>query len=111
MVFSNKPLQFIVAVLVACLPLFSSANTATDSVHAKAEATHAEATAHTEKAAHGEHAEPTDLKSKINAYINHHVLDAHEFSLFEDEADYISFLLLNLIMVMMLQNLKVLTLN
>jgi len=86
MVFSNKPRQFIVAVLVACLPIFSSANTATDSVHTKTEATHVEATAHGEATTLEKHAEPTDLKSKINAYINHHVLDAHEFSLFEDEA-------------------------
>ena len=86
MVFSNKPLQFIVTVLVACLPLFSSANTPTDSVAAKTEATPVEATAHGEATTHEKHEEPTDLKSKINAYINHHVLDAHEFSLFEDEA-------------------------
>jgi len=86
MVFSNKPLHFIVAVLVACLPLFSSANTATDSVSTKTEKTPLEATAHGEAATHEKHEEPTDLKSKINAYINHHVLDAHEFSLFEDEA-------------------------
>jgi len=86
MVFSNKPLQFIVTVLVACLPLFSSANTPTDSVAVKTEAAPVEAAAHGEATTHEKHEEPTDLKSKINAYINHHVLDAHEFSLFEDEA-------------------------
>lgn len=91
MVFSNKPLQFIVAVLVACLPLFSSANTATDSVNAKAEGTHAEATSHKEKEAHGEHAETKALSEeesvieKIKEKKAHHVLDSHEFSLFEDE--------------------------
>jgi F-type H+-transporting ATPase subunit a len=81
MVFSNKPLQFILAAFVACLPLFSSANTVVDSTKVATESTHK-----VEAAAHEEHAEPTDLKSKINTYINHHVLDAHEFSLFEDEA-------------------------
>ena len=80
MVFSIKPLQFILASFVVCLPLFSSANTVVDSTMAATEATHK-----VEATSHEEHAEPTDLKSKINAYINHHVLDAHEFSLFENE--------------------------
>ena len=83
MVFSNKSLQFIVAILVACLPIFSFANPETDTTHVATEITHATA----QNTAHGEHAEPADLKSKINAYINHHVLDAHDFSLFADEKE------------------------
>ena len=83
MVFSNKPLQFIIATLVVCLPLFGFANPATDTTHVATETT---AHATTEKATHDAHAEPADLKSKINAYINHHVLDAHDFSLLADEA-------------------------
>ncbi len=72
MVFSNKPLQFIVAVLVACLPLFSSANTATDSVHAKAEVK-------TEsKVLNIKEKEAEDRKE----YIQHHLLDTHDFHLF-----------------------------
>ena len=82
MVISNKPLQFIIATLIVCLPLFGFANPATDTTHVATET----ALPTMEKAAHNEHAEPADLKSKINAYINHHVLDAHEFSLLEDEA-------------------------
>jgi hypothetical protein len=29
----------------------------------------------------GTHAEPTDVKSKIKAFIGHHVLDSHDFHL------------------------------
>ena len=82
MVFSNKPLQFIIATLIVCLPLFGFGNTTTDTTHVASETT---ANAAPEKAVQGEHAAPDDLKSKINAYINHHVLDAHDFSLFADE--------------------------
>lgn len=85
MVFSNKPLQFIVALLVACLPLLSSANNSVDSTKVATEAVHTTEANHEATTTHEKHEEPTDLKSKINAYINHHVLDAHEFSLFEDE--------------------------
>jgi F-type H+-transporting ATPase subunit a len=76
MVISNKPLRFIVALLVACLPLFSFANATQESVSEGNEAISS-----TEKT----HEEPTDLKSKIKAFINHHVLDSHEFTFTEDE--------------------------
>ena len=76
MVLSNKSLHFIIATLVACLPIFGLANTLQDTIKLN---TAAEVSQET-------HAEPTDLKSKIDAFKNHHVLDAHEFSLFEDEA-------------------------
>jgi len=75
MVFSKKPLQFIIAIVFALTPLFSIANPSEKGVEKHTTASQTE-----------KHAEPTDLKSKINAYISHHVLDAHEFSLFEDEA-------------------------
>ncbi len=84
MVFSNKSLQFIIATLVVCLPVFGYANTSIDSLKVQTETT---ATATSEEhTSHEAHAEPTDIKSKIDAFKNHHVLDAHEFSLFEDEA-------------------------
>lgn len=79
---SNKPLRFIVATLVACLPLISFANPATDSVHVQTEAPHVA----TENA-HGAHAEPTDTKSKIKAFVKHHVLDSHDFTFFSDEKE------------------------
>lgn len=78
---SNKTLRFIVATLVACLPLISFANPAIDSVQVKTE-THQVAT---ENANESAHAEPTDVKSKIQAFIKHHVLDSHEFTFFSDE--------------------------
>ncbi|HEX8563932.1 MAG TPA: F0F1 ATP synthase subunit A [Flavobacterium sp.] len=88
MVFSKKSLQFITALIVACLPLYGIANPVQDTVHAAKEATHVSHSAETHDA-HGEkphdaHAEPTDLRSKIDAYKNHHVLDAHHFTLFSD---------------------------
>lgn len=75
MVISNKPLRFLVAILVAFLPLFSTANPVADSTKANTEV------AHKVEAAHGEaQAEPTDVKSEIKEFINHHLLDAHNFT-------------------------------
>ncbi|MFV8331801.1 F0F1 ATP synthase subunit A [Flavobacterium sp. GSP14] len=77
MVISNKPLRFIVAALVACLPLVSFANPETDTAKVKTEVTL--------EAAEGAHAEPTDVKSKIKEFINHHLLDAHDFTVSANE--------------------------
>jgi len=81
MVISNKPLRFIIATLVACLPLMSFANPAVDSVKVNTEMAH-EATEQTHE---GAHAEPTDVKSKIKAFVNHHLLDAHDFTFSSNE--------------------------
>jgi len=88
MVFSNKSLKFIIATLVASLPFIGFANPTTDSlqVHTETAAAENHTTQANAEASHDSHAEPTDVKSKIRAFIDHHVLDAHEFSLFEDEA-------------------------
>ena len=83
MVISNKPLRFIIATLVACLPLMSFANPEVDSVKVKTEMTHEV----TEQTHEGAHAEPTDVKSKIKAFIGHHVLDSHDFTFFSDEVE------------------------
>ena len=77
MVISNKPLRFILVALVACLPLISFANPEADTVKVKTEVAHEV----TEEA----HAEPTDVKSKIKEFINHHLLDAHDFTLSVNE--------------------------
>ena len=80
MVISNKPLQFIIAILIACLPVFGFANSPTETTPA-----------HTEKTAVGHETsgesldEKSEIKEKIDEKKAHHVLDAHEFSLFEDE--------------------------
>lgn len=83
MVISNRPLRFIIATLVACLPLMSFANPEVDSVKVHTEMTHET----TEQSHEGTHAEPTDVKSKIKAFIGHHVLDSHDFTFFSDEVE------------------------
>jgi F-type H+-transporting ATPase subunit a len=89
MVISKKPLHFIVALLVAFMPLFTFANPTNDSTKVEAhavEATHEKTEAHAEAAHEGEaHAEPTDIKSKIKEFINHHLLDSHSFYFNGDE--------------------------
>jgi len=80
MVISNKPLRFILAAFVMCLPMLNFANPTADSTHVATETEH-----HGAETAHKDaHAEPADLKSQINAYKKHHVLDAHDFTLFSD---------------------------
>lgn len=81
MVFSRKSLKFILSVFVASLPFFGLAAQETDSVAAHREANHTEVTGSHDEA----HAEPTDVRSKIKGFINHHVLDSHDFTLFSDE--------------------------
>jgi F-type H+-transporting ATPase subunit a len=81
-VFSKKPMKFIITALVASLPFLGLANS-TDTLPVRHEIT---AVADEDVAKHKTHAEPTDVKSKIEAYKQHHVLDSHDFSLFADEA-------------------------
>jgi F-type H+-transporting ATPase subunit a len=79
MVFSNKATKFILLTMLVCAPFFGFANALdTLPVQSKIEAV--------ADAKHEAHGEPTDVKSKIDAFKQHHVLDSHEFSLFEDEA-------------------------
>jgi F-type H+-transporting ATPase subunit a len=82
MVFSNKATKFILLTLMVFAPIFGFANPS-DILPVKSEI---EAVAHAAGAKHEAHAEPTDIKSKIDAYKQHHVLDSHDFSLFGDEA-------------------------
>ena len=83
MVLSKKPLHFFIAALVAFLPLVSSANPTNDTVKtATTEATHAEAKSHD---AHADTANLTeDEKAELErkAYVKHHLLDSHDFTLF-----------------------------
>jgi F-type H+-transporting ATPase subunit a len=86
MVISHKPLKLIIAILIAFLPTFGFSNTP---IHT--------AQTTTEKAgvAHETEAKPMDEKSKVKAeileVIGHHVLDGHDFSLFEYEGEHIGF--------------------
>ena len=81
MVISNKPLQFIIAILIACLPIFGLANTPSENTPVQTETT---AVAH-ETAPVAEE-ETSEIKKQIKEVIDHHVLDGHEFSLFADAA-------------------------
>lgn len=76
MVFSKKLIQVSIAILVAFLSITGYSNT--PEAPASAHSTAAETT-------HEAQAETADLKSKIRAFIDHHVLDAHDFTLFADE--------------------------
>ena len=74
MVFSNKPLQFLVVLTIAFLPLLSLANEAAEGGKLNTELTQ-------ESAAHeGASEEPKDVKTEIKEFINHHLLDAHDFN-------------------------------
>ncbi|HEU0137853.1 MAG TPA: F0F1 ATP synthase subunit A [Flavobacterium sp.] len=82
MVFSSKSTRFILAAFIACLPLFGLANPEKDSTAVHPNAAHAMPAP---AEGHDKHAEGSDLKSQIEAYKNHHVLDAHDFTLFSDK--------------------------
>jgi F-type H+-transporting ATPase subunit a len=79
MVFSKKLIQVSIAILVAFLPIIGHSNTPEASASTQAAAV---------ETSHETQAEPTDLKSKIRAFIDHHVLDAHDFTLFADESTH-----------------------
>ena len=81
MVISNKPLQFIIAILIACLPIFGLANTPSENTPVQTETT---AVVH--EAAPVAEEETSEIKKQIKEVIDHHVLDGHEFSLFADAA-------------------------
>ena len=89
MVIFNKPLKFIMAALVACLPFNNFANPTQDSIHAHAEA-HADIdTSKVESVSvHvDEHGAGLDVKTKNKQHILHHVQDSHDFTFFSDEAE------------------------
>jgi F-type H+-transporting ATPase subunit a len=75
MVISKKPLHFIIATLVACLPLFSFANPTIDTVKVSTET-------HAVSENHEENAEPKDIKSEIKEFIDHHLKDSYDFNIF-----------------------------
>jgi F-type H+-transporting ATPase subunit a len=81
MVISNKPLQFIITILIACLPIVGFSNTPSESTPAQTETT----TVASEVAPIAEE-ETSAIKEQIKEVIGHHVLDGHDFSLFADEA-------------------------
>jgi len=79
MVISIKPLQFIIAILITCLPIFGLANTPSENTPG-----HTETTAVAQEVAPVAEEETSEIKKQIKEVIDHHVLDGHEFSLFAD---------------------------
>jgi F-type H+-transporting ATPase subunit a len=84
MAFSKKPLHFIVAALVAFLPLVSAANSAIDSTSSN---THNAPT----KEVHAHESAPSeskDIKTEISEFINHHLMDYYDFNImgYKDDA-------------------------
>lgn len=80
MVISRKPLQFILATLVALLPLINFANPTQDTV-ATQHKTEAQAAAHGEESTENlTEDQKADLERK--SYIKHHLMDSHDFTFF-----------------------------
>ena len=84
MVLFNKPFRFIIAILIAGLPLFSFSNT-NGSIQTAHE-THEVAATESEKVD-----EKAAIKEQIEEVKAHHVLDGHDFSLFEYDGQPIGF--------------------
>jgi F-type H+-transporting ATPase subunit a len=83
MVISKKPLQFILAIAMALMPIVNFANPTNDSTKVE---THT--VVETAEVTHEEHGEtPKDLKTEIKEYINHHLLDSYDFHLFSWKDD------------------------
>ena len=80
MVISNKPLQFIIAILIACLPVFGLAQN-----HSESTPAHTETTAVAHEATTEVKDETSEIREQIKEVIAHHVLDGHEFSIFGDK--------------------------
>lgn len=76
MVIFKKPLQLVLVFALAILPLFSFAN---DEIHQDA----------TKEESHNEQHvdESQDKKAKVNAFIEHHLQDSHDFVFFSDEEE------------------------
>ncbi len=85
MVFSKKPLHFIIATLTACLSFSGFANPVQDSVASPANHPH-ETTAHAAAAAGHPEApalsEADQKEAERKEFIKHHLLDSHDFHLF-----------------------------
>jgi F-type H+-transporting ATPase subunit a len=75
MVISNKPLLFLVAITVALLPIFSKAKPATYGAKIIVEVAQKE-----QAESSAVNSEATNIKSEIKEFINHHLLEDHDFT-------------------------------
>ncbi len=76
MVFSKKQLHFIIATLVVILPLFSFANPSVDSIN------DSKNSIPSNKTELHESKEGKDIKSEIKEFIDHHLKDSYDFTIF-----------------------------
>lgn len=80
MVISSKPLKFIMAALVACLPFTNFANSTQDTIHGSVKVQEVESVSvHVD-----EHGAALDVKTKNKEHILHHVKDSYDFTFFSD---------------------------
>ncbi len=95
MVFTVKSLKNTLAALIAVVPLITMANPVQDTTHVHAENT-VHSAEHKSTTDHAPSIEVTSLtpeeqaqkqkEDKVNAYIEHHLQDSHDFTFFSDEA-------------------------
>jgi len=83
MVFSKKPLHFIIATLVVCMPLLSLANKTVDTVNVSTQtAQSVQANSNNENAIAENLSEEAKADLERKNYVKHHLLDSHDFTLF-----------------------------
>lgn len=80
MVLTGKSIKNTLTALVAVIPSLFFANQAADTTHV-----HAAGAVHTVGDDHGHDHTPTDKKSSIKSFIDHHLKDSHDFVFFSDE--------------------------
>lgn len=85
MVLPGRIVKNTLTALFAVVSLVSFANPANDTVQSHVQHA-ATAEVHTEAAHTGEHA-PESKKDAVDAYIQHHLQDTHDFTFFSDEAE------------------------
>jgi len=83
MVLPGRIVKNTLTALFAVVPFISFANSANDTVQAHVE--HAETTEVHAEAAHADEHAPASKKDAIDAYIQHHLQDTHDFTFFSDE--------------------------
>lgn len=92
MVISKQPVRFMLAAFVGLLSFVAMANPTADSTHVKTETAHeVQVTAPTAHA-DAEHEEKAltpeeEKKAKVDAFIDHHLQDSHDFVFFSDEKE------------------------
>ncbi|AWG24589.1 F0F1 ATP synthase subunit A [Flavobacterium kingsejongi] len=83
MVISKKPVRLIIATFVALLPFSTMATPGSDSLRVTTDSVHT-----TVQAGHHEEIAAADpRKAEVDAFIDHHLQDSHDFVFFSDKAE------------------------